>query len=229
MLGISDLASKLCACRTLHEQHRIWPVMRRALMNKTVHWLVVNTEWFAWKAAGVPPSQRTMIQEDFVQQSGGSSKVEAIWEYMRNTLDPVARYTLIGQENYFYTLCLLGRFSKHCHPEYLSKESHTKLSQPGAFDGLRIHTDDLFDVVARMAPASLNHAIIMDSMDWLVPETQAAEARAQAEALQKALKPGGKVLLRSAGYRPWYIKSFEDVGFVAKRAAVRLPGDCIDR
>ena len=203
--------------------------MRRVLMNKTVHWLVVNTEWFAWKAAGVPPPQRTMIQEDYIAHSGGESKVEAIWEYMRNTFDPVVRYTLIGQDNYFYALCLLGKYTRRCHPEYLSKVSHQKLSRPGAFDGLRIHTDELYEVVKRMAAQSLNHAIIMDSMDWLVPDKQADDAKQQAEALKCALKPGGKVLLRSAGYRPWYIRCFEQVGFVAKRASVRLPGECIDR
>ena len=230
LLGISDLAARLCNAKTLHEQHRIWPRMRRVLMNKTVHWLFVNTEWFAWKAAGVPPPQRAMIQEDYVQHhSGGPSRIEAIWDYMRNTLDPVARCTLIGKDNYFYALCLLGRYTRRCHPEYMSVVSHAKLSRPGAFNGLRIHTDELHEVVARMAPHSLNHAIIMDSMDWLVPSTQAAEAREQAAALKRALKPGGKVLLRSAGYRPWYVREFEQVGFRAKRAAVRFPGDCIDR
>lgn len=211
--------------------------MRRVLMNKTVHWLVINTEWFAWKAAGVPPPQRTMIQEDYIVHSGGESKVEAIWEYMRNTLDPVVRHTLIGQDNYFYTLCLLGKYTHRCHPEYLSKESHTKLSRTGAFDGLRIHTDELYEVVARMAPCSLNHAIIMDSMDWLDPpmttttgqEAEEGKAIRQAKALKRALKLGGKVLLRSAAYRPWYIRCFENVGFVAKRKSVRLPGDCVDR
>lgn len=37
---------------------------------------------------------------------------EAIWEYLVNTFDPVAKSTLIGQENYFYLLCLQGKYSQ---------------------------------------------------------------------------------------------------------------------
>ena len=67
----------------------------------------------------------------------------------------------------------------------------------------------------------------MDSMDWFKPDDDCA--RTQVKALHNALKKGGKVLLRSAGRDPWYIKSFEEAGFVTKRAAVRLPGAYTDR
>ena len=68
---------------------------------------------------------------------------------------------------------------------------------------------------------------IMDSMDWFDPGDQQAEI--QAQALLRALKPGGKILLRSAGLTPWYISVFEKHGFATKRVGARLPGTCIDR
>lgn len=67
----------------------------------------------------------------------------------------------------------------------------------------------------------------MDSMDWFEPAD--AQAQTQIQALYAALKLGGKVLLRSAGLKPWYIAVFEKNGFAAKRVGTRLPGSCIDR
>lgn len=67
----------------------------------------------------------------------------------------------------------------------------------------------------------------MDSMDWFDPNSDAAAS--QVEALNRALKLGGRVLLRSAGLKPWYVSVFEKLGFSTHRVAARLPGTCIDR
>ncbi len=67
----------------------------------------------------------------------------------------------------------------------------------------------------------------MDSMDWFDPND--AQAEVQVRSLYRALKVGGKVLLRSAGLKPWYTAVFEKNGFIAKRVGARLPGTCIDR
>jgi len=67
----------------------------------------------------------------------------------------------------------------------------------------------------------------MDSMDWFSPDT--LDAIIQVQALNAALKLGGRVLLRSAGLKPWYTKAFEEQGFAARRANVRFPGSCVDR
>lgn len=79
-----------------------------------------------------------------------------------------------------------------------------------------------------MQPEALTIAVLMDSMDWFTPT--GPEADAQVKAVSKALKPGGRVLLRSAGLNPWYIRAFEENGFVCKRVAARIPaGTCTDR
>ena len=46
-----------------------------------------------------------------------------------------------------------------CHPQYLNPKSHAKLSRPNAFDNIRIHTDELQEVIARIAPGTLSHAV----------------------------------------------------------------------
>jgi len=69
--------------------------------------------------------------------------------------------------------------------------------------------------------------VVMDSMDWFDPG--AAAAGEQIGKLNRALKLGGRVLLRSAALTPWYIKEFEGLGFQEKRMSARIAGACIDR
>ena len=234
--GVSSQVRRLCNASTLNEQREIWPSIRNVLMSRPLHWAVIGTEWFAWKAAGVPPAQRDMIFEDFEMrrktgqsslEDGPETSGEAMWEYVVDSLDPVIENTLIGNDNYFYLLCLQGRYSKRCHPRYLSSKAHAKLSRPDAFDGLRIHTDEINEVIARMTPGTLTVAVVMDSMDWFSPSEDAADI--QIRALNHVLQDGGRVLLRSASLNPWYVKVFEKWGFSARRVGARTPGTCIDR
>lgn len=88
-------------------------------MSRALHWTTISTEWFAWKAAGVPPAQRNMIVSDHLERKLGQTASEeselrgdAIWEYMVNTFDPVVQNTLMSHDNYFYLLCLQGQYSR---------------------------------------------------------------------------------------------------------------------
>jgi S-adenosylmethionine:diacylglycerol 3-amino-3-carboxypropyl transferase len=62
-----------------------------------------------------------------------------------------------------------------CHPSYLTERAYAKLSKPHAFDGLRIHTDEIIEVLARLQSEALTIAVIMDSMDWF--DIDGVEAR----------------------------------------------------
>ncbi|KAL4797085.1 hypothetical protein BDV19DRAFT_397920 [Aspergillus venezuelensis] len=235
VFGLEGQVKKLCEAQTLAEQRKIWPKIRAVLLSKPLNWAIVSTEWFAWKAAGVPRNQRNMIVEDYFKRNGLTKEMKSakdisgksIWEYVVDTLDPVVQETMVGNDNYFYFLCLQGQFSRRCCPAYLTPQAHVKLSSPGAFDGLRIHTDEINEVIGRITPRSLTIAVVMDSMDWFDPEGSAASA--QARKFNHALKMEGRVLLRSASIEPWYIKNFEENGFEAKRVGARFSGSCIDR
>lgn len=79
-----------------------------------------------------------------------------------------------------------------------------------------------------MQPEALTIAVLMDSMDWFTPT--GPEARAQCLAVNRAMKIGGRVLIRSAGLEPWYMRVFEECGFSPKRVASReVVGTCTDR
>ncbi|KAL8811401.1 MAG: hypothetical protein Q9200_001835 [Gallowayella weberi] len=235
LFGLRQQIQRLCDSKTRNEQREIWSKIRPMILSRTLHWALVGTEWFLWKAAGVPPPQRQLIIRDALDMSQDISKQEwvsdatgeAMWDYIVNTLDPVAQNTLLSDENYHYLLTLTGCYTRRCHPLYLSPKGHTKLSQPQAFSGLRIHTDELNEIIQRFKPATLTIAIIMDSMDWFDPFTTAAST--QVRALNRALKLKGRVLLRSAGLKPWYAMVFEQNGFSTKRVAARGPGMCVDR
>jgi len=215
---------RLCAASTLNEQREIWREKVRPLMlSRWISRLVIGNERFLWKALGVPANQRNMILADYPNCSSG----EAMWKYVVNTLDPVVESSIIGDDNYFYLLCLLGHYTKRCHPSYLSQSGYLKLSASGAFDGLRLHTDELNEVLVRLKSGQLTCVVIMDSMDWFNPGGK--EAREQVRRINRAMKVAGRVLLRSAGLRPWYISVFEEEGFAAKRVGTRTEGVCIDR
>lgn len=122
---------------------------------------------------------------------------------------------------------MAGTFTRQCHPEYLSHEAHAKLSHPGALDGLQIHTDEIDQVQGHMDSNTLTVAVIMDSMDWLDPNGVAAAA--QVTKLNRTLKMGGRVLLRSSSLRPWYMDIFETHDLSSECMGSRTDGACIDR
>lgn len=51
-------------------------------------------------------------------------------------------------------------YPPRCHPSYLTPKAHMKLSTPFAFDGLRIHTDEINEVIARITPGTLTIAVV---------------------------------------------------------------------
>ncbi|KAJ9645243.1 hypothetical protein H2199_003249 [Coniosporium tulheliwenetii] len=232
-LGLSDEAKRLYSAQTLNEQREIWErSIKRVLLSRILCWTVISNEKWLWKALGVPPNQCDMIEQDYLKQDDihGLSAIrsgQAIWEYVVNTLEPVVNSTLISDDNHYYLLCLQGKYSRRCHPDYLTPKAHIKLSKPDAFDGLRIHTDEINEVIARMSPSILTIAVVMDSMDWFSPT--GPEAAKQIKALNRVMRLKGRVLLRSAGLTPWYIETFEELGFSAKRVAARFSGTCSDR
>ncbi|KEY71135.1 hypothetical protein S7711_00957 [Stachybotrys chartarum IBT 7711] len=236
IFGLRGSVRKLLEAKTLNEQREIWrQKIRPALLSKLLCNFVVSQESFLWAALGVPKNQLAMIEADHAESdvvkgptpSAKNIRSHAIWHYMVNTLDPVAEETHLAVDNPYYYVCMEGKFSRKCHPEYLSPETHAKLSKPNALDGLRIHTDELQEVISRITPGTLTVAVIMDSMDWFDTGSQAAAV--QITKLNRALAMGGRVLLRTSALNPWYIKVFEEHGFSTKRHGARTDGACIDR
>lgn len=234
VFNIRTAVKDLLSAPSLSSQRQTWhSTIRPALLSRLVNRFIISSEAFLWTALGVPKNQLAMIENDHASTTTNPSqrtRAHAVWQYMVNTLDPVIEHTHITADNPYYLVCLQGCFSPKCHPDYLSPASHATLSQPGAFDGLRIHTDELEEVIARLTPGSLTVAVIMDSMDWFDQSSAGnSPAARQIVKLNRAMKMGGRVLLRSAALKPWYIGLFEGMGFQGERVGERTGGVCIDR
>lgn len=114
--GLTSKIQTMCSVETLNEQREIWPSIRDVVLSWPLHYVVVSTEWWAWKAAGVPPAQHKLIVDDHAERTGQftsrKTSGEATWQYVVDTLDPVANTTQLSRDNYFYYLCLQGKYSK---------------------------------------------------------------------------------------------------------------------
>jgi betaine lipid synthase len=117
LAGLQSEVQRLCKCETIQEQRAIWHnSLRRILLNRMLHWAVICHSAFLWKALGVPPAQRDMIVHDYLHKTGAKDATpavcgQAIWDYMMDTLDPVVDHSLLKDENYFYSLCLRGKYT----------------------------------------------------------------------------------------------------------------------
>ncbi|KAL4959041.1 class I SAM-dependent methyltransferase [Aspergillus stella-maris] len=230
MLGRRTAMRQLLAADSLSEQVNIWQTLiRPALLSPLLCKLVISQRAFLWKALGVPTNQLAMIESDYKASAGAhcNSRSQAIWRYMVETVDPVAQQTHIGSDNPYYHVSLAGKYSRTCHPEYLSAKAHAMLSQPGALDNLQIHTEEVSEVLTRFAPSTVTVSVLMDSMDWFDHDSESGPE--QIVRLNRAMKTGGRVLLRSAALKPWYIAAFTTRGFTAERISARTEGACIDR
>lgn len=167
--GAAAHVRRMCAATTLNQQKEIWrDKVRPIILSRWLSAAIIANERFLWKALGVPAAQRNLILADYHNRhqpsSGGNgSSGNAMWEYVINTLDPVVESSLLGSDNYFYLLCLLRHYTPQSHPAYLSPASYRKLTQPGAFAGVRIHTDEINEVLARLKPGSLTVAVCLPS------------------------------------------------------------------
>lgn len=93
LFGVSADVQRLCNADTLAEQQRIWDErVRPVLLNRLVVMLLKNPV-FCWNALGVPLNQRRMFLDE------GSA-----YEYVRDTLDPIAKTALLKEGAYHYLL-----------------------------------------------------------------------------------------------------------------------------
>ncbi|EPQ56989.1 hypothetical protein GLOTRDRAFT_127372 [Gloeophyllum trabeum ATCC 11539] len=216
--GLTEDVERLCRAQSLQEQDKIWKEkIRPVLLNPVVVALLKNPI-FCWNALGVPMNQRKMLLED------GSA-----YEFVRDTFDSITSTYSLKDGAYFYLLCLLGHYTRDSCPAYLTRAGFEALKANGceAMDAFRLHTDSLVNVLHGLSPASLTRAVIMDHLDWFAPGSK--EVEEEVRELHRALAPGGIVLWRSAGKKPWYREVFKRNGFTVTIISTRGSKAPIDR
>ncbi|KAJ7287621.1 hypothetical protein C8J57DRAFT_1284445 [Mycena rebaudengoi] len=219
LAGVSKDIIALCNSDTLQQQEKIWKEkLRPVILNPVVVALLKNPV-FCWNALGVPINQRNMILNE-----GG------IYEFIRDTLDPLATSYLFKTGNYFYLLCLLGHYTPESCPAYLTRAGFDTLKANGGsvMDAFRLHTDSIVNVLRGLLDWSLTRALIMDHLDWFTPGS--SDMDEEVSELHRVLAPGGFVFWRSAARNPWYNVNFERRGFKVTALGVRTgPDAAIDR
>ncbi|KAF8210227.1 hypothetical protein K438DRAFT_1809216 [Mycena galopus ATCC 62051] len=218
--GVSKEIQALCTADTLKEQEEIWNTkLRPVLLNPIVVALLKNPV-FCWNALGVPLNQRRMLLDE------GN-----IYEFIRDTLDPVISTYLLKTGNYFYLLALLGHYTPESCPEYLTRAGFGALKTKNGkvLDAFRLHTDSIVNVLRGLSDWSLTRAMIMDHLDWFTPGS--SEINDEVTELHRVLAPGGFVFWRSAARKPWYNVNFERQGFQVTALGVRKGegGPALDR
>ncbi|KAJ7072413.1 hypothetical protein C8F01DRAFT_245474 [Mycena amicta] len=219
LAGVTRDIEALCNAENLQQQEDIWRRKLRPVLFNPIVLALLKNPIFCWNALGVPLNQRQMLLDE------GS-----VYEFVRDTLDPLASSYLLKTDNYFYLLTLLGHYTRQCCPEYLKRGGFESLksNDGSALDAFRLHTDSIVNVLRGLADASLTRALVMDHNDWFSPSS--IELDEEVKQLHRVLAPGGLVFWRSAAKVPWYNSRFVAAGFQVTCLGVRSgPETAIDR
>ncbi|WRT69634.1 uncharacterized protein IL334_006623 [Kwoniella shivajii] len=243
--GVRGDVKKICKATTISEQDQIWKKkIRPVFLGKWMVKLFLGNPLFNWHALGVPMNQMNCFLKD------GS-----VEDYITATLDPIPKLTTLKDDNYFFLLCLNGRYTRSSCPAFLKPEGFRALKNGQATDGIKSHTDTILNVLRGLPNASLTKIIVMDSMDWfdpippstplppsssIPPDTLDPTPEASLEHLRseldyeilemiRVLKIGGIAVWRSAAKYPWYIQRFKFAGFNVQPIDIRENGNAIDR
>lgn len=206
--GLQGVVEKMCNADSIEEQWNVWVnEVRPHFLSK---WLIMllNNDRFLWGALGVPPAQMQMLLEE------GSA-----YEYMVNTLDPIVKNTHLRDDNYFYYMPLMLKYTPANAPAYLRPEYFALLREDSTrLDAIKIHTKTIIEVLNQECDdQELTKVILMDHLDWFSVE----DATAEIQACFKKMAVGGKVFWRSAGKYPWYNELFEANGFRVEPCQIR--------
>lgn len=155
LAGVSSHVQKFCDADSISEQEEIWQQKLRPVLLNPVVVALLKSPIFCWNALGVPLNQRKMLLDE------GS-----FYEFVRDTLEPVASTWSLKNGAYFYLLvsnewytsecslkswfqCLLGHYTPSSCPDYLTRRGFNalKYNHAGAMDAFRLHTDSIIKSV----------------------------------------------------------------------------------
>lgn len=209
-IGMQTWVDKIANAETLEKQVEVWDSAWFVKFFKLIPYQILRiltriifNPALLWWGMGVPTNQWRLIKRDD----------RSMIDYAHATLDGIAYHTHLRTENYFYLACLTGSYTKTCCPAFLTQKGFQKLKEEGAVNNVKVHTTSFMEqLTARM----YTKVILMDHVDWLDEKSLETYARA----LAKHVKPGGRVIWRSASLNPPYVHFFEEAGFTVT---------CVDR
>ncbi|GBG63137.1 hypothetical protein CBR_g36906 [Chara braunii] len=186
---------------TLSKQADVWSAtvgrwLRQAGIGARIFSFFFTNRLVLWFCAGVCKGQLNLIRKE-----------DNIYSYIVRSLNYVATESHLRDSNYFYRCCLTGRFARHCCPRFLEEPCFNKLKvELASQECLLIRTGSF---VSELKKRLYSKVILMDHVDWL----EQHDIEELANALQKHVKVGGRIIWRSASRKPHYSQAFEKAGF----------------
>lgn len=133
LAGVSCDVKRLCLANSTGEQERIWEKrLRPVLLNQVMLKGFLGNPAFNWHALGVPRNQMNCFLED------GS-----VADFVKATLDPIPSLARLKDDNYFYFLCLNGKYIRSSCPAYLKPEGFKALRDAKVNNAFKLHTDTI--------------------------------------------------------------------------------------
>ncbi|RUP47410.1 hypothetical protein BC936DRAFT_145760 [Jimgerdemannia flammicorona] len=211
MQGLHKEVHAMCHARTIEEQKRIYEEKIRPAVFSPMLRKVLNNPMFMWNALGVPINQMNMYLEECTTR-----------QYMEDTLDPIINRSLFRNDQYFYHVVLMQKYTHESCPSYLTEKGFQQLKKSGALDAFRLHTDSILNVLKSLPAEHLTRTVVMDHMDWF--DRSSSELEEEILEMARTTAKGGHVYWRSAGRVPWYNRLFEKYGFKVEPLGVREIG-----
>eukprot|EP00897_Mesotaenium_endlicherianum_P008660 jgi/Mesen1/7822/ME000417S07135 len=201
LTGQEKWIEKLVNAPTVEDQYALWTNtagrwLKKAGVFARLFGFIFTNRLVLWFCAGISRGQLGLIRKE-----------DNIYNYTVRCLDSTAEMTHLRDSNYFYRVCLTGKFASNCCPKFLEEEAFNKLKVDlAARDCMRISTNFF---VAELNKRQYTKVILMDHVDWLGKK----DIDVLCNALRNQVKPGGRVIWRSASRSPHYASSVEKAGF----------------
>ena len=168
--GQSSHLLALAQAATLEEQRQIYEKdIRPVVLSGFFVKLLLSNPVFLWNSLGVPMNQLAMLTTESSELTYPARKgtthfptsyllATGVRQYCMDTLDPIGRTIHIRTSNYHYYLAITSRYNSENPPRYLTRSGFAalKLSQSGALESFRLHTDSLYNVIRTIDVGSLD-------------------------------------------------------------------------
>jgi S-adenosylmethionine-diacylglycerol 3-amino-3-carboxypropyl transferase len=187
--NVWDAVEALLDARSIDEQREVYESkLRDRLWSPWMKWFLSQPATLS--LVGIPRGQ---YEEMLARYPSGAA------DYIRDCFETVVT-RLPFQDNYFWRVYALGRYTPTCCPEYLKRENFEPLRE--LLGRLRIHTRTLTEHLDAAEPG-YTRFVLLDHMDWMRGSLREALADEWTGILEKAA-PGSRVIYRSAGRTtPW--------------------------
>jgi S-adenosylmethionine-diacylglycerol 3-amino-3-carboxypropyl transferase len=184
--GLKHAILSLFDAKSVEEQKVIYEkFVAPKLWNGVITRLIKTEVYLSW--TGIP-----LPQQKLLATTAGST--ESVGAWIKAQLDYVCTQLPIN-ENYFWLVYLLGRYTKACSPEYLKEENFAKLK--ASVGKISISTETVTEFLQRNPKKNkISTFVLLDHMDWMAEKP--ALLTEEWEAILKNSTKNPKFLWRSA-------------------------------